>query len=66
MADLGEFRCASLVYCGSLQHISRAWDELMQPMRRDGLTPLAESREWYLYSEDDSSANNVTMLQEAF
>ena len=65
VVDLGEFRCASLVYCGSLQHISRACEELMQAMRREGLTPLAESREWYLYFEDGGSANNVTMLQEA-
>ncbi|MHB0878849.1 MAG: GyrI-like domain-containing protein [Anaerolineae bacterium] len=65
VAVLGEFRCASLIYSGGYQHVTRAWEELMQAMRREGLTPLAESREWYLYAEEPSSPNNVTMIQTA-
>lgn len=65
VADVPDFRCATLVYVGSLSHIGRAWENLVQAMRREGLTPLAESREWYLYFEGEESANNVIMLQQA-
>lgn len=65
VAELGEFRCASLVYGGGLQHMTRAWNELMEAMKQQGLTPRNETREWYLYFENDGSPNNVTMLQQA-
>jgi effector-binding domain-containing protein len=63
VATMGEFRCASLIYCGPMSQIGRAFGELMASVPKAGLAMGQESREWYLYFEDPESANNVTMLQ---
>jgi effector-binding domain-containing protein len=63
VARYGEFHAATLLLTGSLAHITPAWEALVQAMRREGLTPGAESREWYLYWEGDDSPNNVIWLQ---
>jgi effector-binding domain-containing protein len=60
---LDDFHCASLVYCGALKHLGKAYDALGRAVERAGLKHSGEMREYYLYFEDDDSPNNVTLLQ---
>lgn len=62
VADLGDFRCATMLYSGALAHIGRAWGELMKAAGEAGLKTGPESREYYLYFEAEDSLNNVALL----
>ncbi len=61
--DLPAFRCATLLYSGSLAHMGIAHERLTSGIRAAGLRAGAEGREWYLYFEGDDSPNNVMLLQ---
>lgn len=63
VCDLPAFRCAAMLYSGSLAHMGELHSRLMDGIRAAGLAAGAEGREWYLYFEGDSSPNNVIMLQ---
>jgi hypothetical protein len=56
------YRCASLLYWGSLAHIGQAYEALMQAMREAGLEQTGEGREWHYHFEGDASPNNVIGL----
>lgn len=56
------FRCASLLYWGSLEHIGQAYETLTQSIREAGLEQTGEGREWYYHFEGDASPNNVIGL----
>jgi effector-binding domain-containing protein len=63
VAALAPFPCASLLYSGGLDHLSDAYDLLMEAIEDVGLQHVEEAREWYLYFEEDDSPNNVTLIQ---
>ena len=60
---LSPFRCASLLYWGSLEHIGQAYETLTQAIKEAGLEQTGEGREWYYHFEGDVSPNNVIGLQ---
>jgi effector-binding domain-containing protein len=60
---LPPYRCASLLYWGSLEHIGQAYEALMQAIKDAGLERGGEGREWYYHFEGDASPNNVIGLQ---
>jgi effector-binding domain-containing protein len=60
---LPPFRCASLLYWGSLEHIGQAYETLTQAIKEAGLEQTGEGREWYYHFEGDVSPNNVIGLQ---
>jgi effector-binding domain-containing protein len=59
---LPPYRCASLLYWGSLEHIQEAYGALMQAIKEAGLEQTGEGREWYYHFEGDASPNNVIGL----
>ena len=59
---LPPFRCAALLYWGSLEHIVQAHETLMQAIREAGLEQTDENREWHYHFEGDVSPNNVIGL----
>jgi effector-binding domain-containing protein len=59
---LPPFRCASLLYWGSLAHVGQAYETLMQAIKEAGLEHIGEGREWYYHFEGDASPNNVIGL----
>ncbi len=59
---LPSYRCAALLYWGSLAHISEAYGELMQAIKDASLTQGPECREWYYHFEGDASPNNIIGL----
>ena len=59
---LPPFRCAALLYWGSLEHISEPYAKLMQAIQEAGLEQTGENREWHYHFEGDVSPNNVIGL----
>jgi len=59
---LSAYRCAALLYWGSLAHIGDAYGALMQAIKDAGLTQGPECREWYYHFEGDVSPNNIIGL----
>ena len=59
---LPAYRCASLLHWGSLVHIARAYETLMQAIEAGGWARTGEGREWHYYFEGDTSPNNVIGL----
>jgi hypothetical protein len=57
------FRCASLLYCGRLEHIGPAYEALMKANQEAGLEPSGDNREWHYHFGGDASPNNVIGLQ---
>ena len=60
---LPPFRCASLLYWGSLAHIAQAYETLIKAIKDAGLQNIGEGREWHYHFEGDTSLNNVIGLQ---
>jgi len=59
---LPPYRCASLLYWGSLEHIAPAYEALLGAIRDAGLKQTGEGREWHYHFEGDVSPNNVIGL----
>jgi effector-binding domain-containing protein len=59
---LPHFRCAALLYWGSLEHIGEPYAKLMQAIQEAGLEKSGDNREWYYHFEGDVSPNNVIGL----
>ena len=57
--DVGEYRCMSVLFTGSNDHFSSAYEKLMPAVMGPAVTRTGESREMYLYFEDPKSPNNV-------
>jgi effector-binding domain-containing protein len=57
-----KFKCASVVFQGSLSRIGEAWQNFAQAAMAKG-EPTGESRELYLYWEGHDSPNNIIELQ---
>jgi effector-binding domain-containing protein len=59
---LPSYRCAAVLYWGSLEHIGEAYGALMQAVKDAGLELTGEGQEWYYHFEGDNSPNNVIGL----
>lgn len=59
---LPPFRCAALLYWGSLEHIGEPYTKLMQAIQEAGLEQTGDNREWYYHFEADTSPNNIIGL----
>jgi effector-binding domain-containing protein len=59
---LPSYRCASLLYWGSLAHIVPAYEALLGAIKDAGLQQTGEGREWHYHFEGDVSPNNVLGL----
>lgn len=59
---LPPYRCASLLYWGSLEQIGQAYETLNRAIQDAGLERSGEGREWYYHFEGDGSPNNVIGL----
>ena len=59
---LPPYRCAALLYWGSLEHIGEAYGALNQAIKDAGLEQTGEGQEWYYHFEGDASPNNVIGL----
>lgn len=63
LGKLEPLRAATVVYCGSIQHIGEAFGKLYGELAAAGLQPTTECRETYVYWEGPESKNNVIILQ---
>ena len=59
---LPSYRCAAVLYWGSLEHIGEAYGALTQAVKDAGLELTGEGQEWYYHFEGDNSPNNVIGL----
>lgn len=59
---LPPWRCAGLLYWGSLGHILEVYGALNEGIRAAGLEPTGEGREWHYYFGGDNSPHNVIGL----
>ena len=59
---LPAFRCAALLYWGSLAHIAEAYGALTEAIKEAGLSETGEGREWHYHFEGDTSPGNVLGL----
>ena len=58
-----EFKCASMIFQGSIKDIGSAWRSLVEQATEGDLKPTGNSREVYLSWEGEDSDNNVVELQ---
>jgi effector-binding domain-containing protein len=63
IAKLDKFRCATILFSGSMQDVHNAYEKLYTDLFAAGLTPSDESREAILLFEGEDSVNNVSMIQ---
>jgi effector-binding domain-containing protein len=56
------FKCATVLFTGSLGNIAKAYEKVMAGLGAAGLTPSGESREYYLFWDGAESPNNVVMI----
>lgn len=57
------FKCATVLFSGSLEHLSDAYGKVMGGVGQAGLKPTGTTREVYLYWEGPQSPNNVVQIQ---
>jgi len=60
--ELKPATCATVLYSGDMPNIGHAYEKVFPAMSAAGLTPSGETREYYLYFEDDKSPNNVVLV----
>ena len=58
-----EFKCASMIFQGSIKDIGSAWRSLVEQATEGDLKPTGNSREVYLCWEGEDSDSNVVELQ---
>jgi effector-binding domain-containing protein len=60
--QLNAIDCATILYTGDMANIGHAYGALFQALPATGKIPTGETREYYLYFEDDKSPNNVVLI----
>jgi predicted transcriptional regulator YdeE len=60
---LDSFRCATVLFSGSLQQIHHAYEKVYNDLLSEGLQPTDEGRQAILLFEGEDSVNNVAMIQ---
>ena len=63
LKKLDQFHCATVLYSGPVQQVSNAYQQLFADLMAAGHEPTDEIRESYLLWEDESSVNNVTLIE---
>jgi DNA gyrase inhibitor GyrI len=56
------FKCATILYTGTVQDQGKAWQKLIPAMMAAGLEPTGEERAMSLYWEGMESSSNVFMM----
>lgn len=56
------FKCATILYTGTVRGQGKAWQKLIPAMTAAGLKPTGEEREMCLYWEGLESSSNVYMM----
>ncbi len=56
------FKCATILYTGTVDQQGQAYQKLIPALKGAGLTPTGEEREMCLYWEGPESANNIFMM----
>ena len=56
------FKCATILYTGTVDQQGQAYQKLIPAMKAAGLTPTGEEREMCLYWEGPESTNNIFMM----
>jgi effector-binding domain-containing protein len=59
---LEKYRCATVLYSGSMQNIAQAYMKIMPELMQAGLQPSGDSREMHLYHETPDSPNNIVLI----
>ena len=57
------FKCATILYTGTVNDQGKAYEKLIPAMKAAGLVPTGEEREMCLYWEGAESGNNVFFMQ---
>jgi predicted transcriptional regulator YdeE len=60
---LDKFRCATVIYSGSMQQIHHAYEAVYNDLLGEGLEPTDEGRQAILMFEGPDSVNNVAMIE---
>ncbi|MDB5354922.1 MAG: transcription activator, effector binding protein [Phycisphaerales bacterium] len=63
MRRLPAFRCAAVIYRGSMRHLDEAYAKLIPEIIAAGYIPSEESRESYLVWEGPDSPRNVVQIE---
>ena len=63
MRRLSAFRCATVIYRGSMRHLDEAYAKLIPEIIAAGYIPAEETRESYLTWEGPDSAGNVVEIE---
>lgn len=61
--QLDGYKCLSTMHKGSMEELSKAWENLISELFKKGLKPTDEGREVYHKYIDFSSEENLTELQ---
>jgi len=60
---LASFTCATTVFTGAFAQIGKAYEALYPTLMASGRVPLEESRQMVLFWENETSANNLMLVQ---
>jgi effector-binding domain-containing protein len=60
--ELEKYRCATVLFSGSMQNIPQAYGKLFADIQQAGLQPSGDSREMHLYFESVESPNNIVLI----
>jgi predicted transcriptional regulator YdeE len=63
VVQLPAFKCAATVLSGNLEAFPQAYPKVYAELFGHGLTPTGELREFHLYWEDETSRNNMALIQ---
>ncbi len=60
---LAPFTCATTVFTGSFSQIGKAYEALYPTLLANGKVPLPEARQMVLFWENETSSNNMLLIQ---
>jgi effector-binding domain-containing protein len=60
---LEDYRCATVLYSGSMRDIAQAYQRIFTQLPEAGLEYAGNSREMHLYWEGPESPNNIVLIQ---
>jgi len=61
--NLAPFTCATTVFTGSFAKLGKVYETLYPTLLASGKTPLPESRQMILFWENETSSNNMLLVQ---
>jgi effector-binding domain-containing protein len=60
---LASFTCATTVFTGSFANIGKAYETLYPALMANGKVPVTETRQMVLFWENETSSNNMLLVQ---